>query len=242
MSGKPEKNHDFLIYMLCSAVVVAAATFFFHVSDMKETTTTIILDKNVNTTAEPSEPSTEVTTVRNTSTAATVAAPTTDAEATEFVYLDLNAASHSDLKKLKGIGDVLADAIIRYRQDHGGFRNIEEIMEVSGISEGIFSDIAGHIYVVDPVYTTEENPEVNEPAPELPEEHTPTLEELAPININTADITELMLLPHVDEETAQLIIKLREDINGFGNTYELAYVEKLSKNQVNDILPYVTVE
>lgn len=241
MGDKPGKNSDFIIYMICSAAVVAAATFYFHVSDMKENTTTIVIDKSISSEAEVSEPATELRTA-NPVPAVTSSATATTAISTESLYLDINSASHDELVKLNGIGDVLADAIIRYRQEYGGFRNIEEIMEVSGIGEKIFSDIRDQIYVIDPVYNTEAPTAEYIYEVDSQTEYQPTLEELAPININTADISELILLPHVDEETARQIIKLREDINGFGNTYELAYVENLSRSEVNDILPYVTVE
>lgn len=249
MNGKPGKNTSLIIYLLSSAAVVTASISYFLVSGMKENKTTITIDKSVTTTAvsaaapENSGDATIISSAPATSPVHTASAEAAE-PATEIIYLDINSATHEELVKLKGIGDALADAIIRYREEHGGFRNIEEIIEVSGIGENIFSDIAGHIYVPYPVYDDEVTPEEDypEPEPELPQEHQPTLEELAPININTADIPELMLLPHVDEDIARKIIKLREDINNFGNTYELAYVKGLSKSQVNDILPYVTIE
>lgn len=243
MGKKPGKYRDFIIYFICSAAVVAAATFYFHVSDMKENSSTIIIERSTQATASSSEPSTETSTIKTTTSAVSAEITTTAVPETEYVYLDINSASHDELKKLKGIGDMLAEAIISYRNTHGRFRNIEEIMDVSGIGEGIFADICEHIYVVSPEYdSVETTMEEYAPVTEPETAYEPTLEELAPININTADISELMLLPHVDEETAYQIIKLRQDINGFGNTYELAYVENLSKSQVNDILPYVTIE
>ena len=246
MNGKPGKNSSLIIYMLCSAAVVAAATFYFQFIDAKENTTTVIINKSATTTAVSPAAAEDISSAAGGSSAPVTSAHTTSTEAsepvTEFIYLDINSASRDELVKLGGIGNALADAIIGYREEHGGFRNIEEIMEVPGIGKSIFSDISGHIYVPYPVLDNEEATEESVNEPEPPTEHQPTLDELAPININTADIYELMLLPHVDEETAWQIIKLREDINGFGNTYELAYVEALTKSQVNDILPYVVAE
>ncbi len=39
---------------------------------------------------------------------------------------------------LKGIGEVLADRIIEYRLGNGNFTDIDELMEVWGIGQGIF--------------------------------------------------------------------------------------------------------
>ena len=82
-----------------------------------------------------------------------------------------------------------------------------------------------------------------EPTEAVEETEPPlTLEDVAPININTADAELLMLLPHVDEDTAEEIIELRDRLGHFSNTYELLYVESLTQSEVADILEYVVVE
>ena len=49
-------------------------------------------------------------------------------------------------------------------------------------------------------------------------------------------------LPHVNEDTAEEIIELREKLERFSHTYELLYVDSLTQSEVADILGYVTVE
>lgn len=61
--------------------------------------------------------------------------------------VNLNTAGLEELKSLKGIGDVLAQRIIDYRTQNGGFGSIEEIMEVKGIAEGRFAAIRDRITV-----------------------------------------------------------------------------------------------
>jgi competence protein ComEA len=49
--------------------------------------------------------------------------------------LDLNTASAEQLDQLDGIGPGMAAAILKYREQHGGFGSIEELGEVPGIGE-----------------------------------------------------------------------------------------------------------
>lgn len=61
--------------------------------------------------------------------------------------IDINTASESQLCEIPGIGSTRAAAIVAYRQEHGGFSSIEEIMNVSGIKEGTYAKIKDHIKV-----------------------------------------------------------------------------------------------
>lgn len=49
--------------------------------------------------------------------------------------MDINSASIKELDKLWGVGKVLAQSIINYREVHGGFKTPEEIKMVEGIDE-----------------------------------------------------------------------------------------------------------
>lgn len=61
--------------------------------------------------------------------------------------VDLNAAGKEELMTLSGIGESRAEAILAYRQEYGAFTSIEDIMQVPGIKEGIFSKIKDQITV-----------------------------------------------------------------------------------------------
>ena len=61
--------------------------------------------------------------------------------------ININSASKEELKTLSGIGDATADKIIKYREEHGGFSRIEDIMKVSGIKDKLFSKIKDYITV-----------------------------------------------------------------------------------------------
>lgn len=73
------------------------------------------------------------------------AAPSDSSQSGALV--NINTATQEELETLPSIGEVRAQAIIAYREEHGGFRTTDELMEVSGIGEKIFADISPHITV-----------------------------------------------------------------------------------------------
>lgn len=52
--------------------------------------------------------------------------------------LNLNTATLDQLEDLPGIGRATAERILEYRQKSGGFKKIEELMNVKGIGEKSF--------------------------------------------------------------------------------------------------------
>ena len=61
--------------------------------------------------------------------------------------ININTATKEELMSLSGIGESKANSIIEYRNNNGLFNSIEDIINVSGISETIFSKIKESITV-----------------------------------------------------------------------------------------------
>ena len=54
--------------------------------------------------------------------------------------VDINTAGAEELKELHGVGDVLAERIIAYREEHGPFLRVEDITLVSGIGSAVLEN------------------------------------------------------------------------------------------------------
>lgn len=67
--------------------------------------------------------------------------------ADEAGKINLNTASAEQLMKLSGIGESKAAQIISYREKNGAFKKIEDIMNITGIKEGVFGKIKDDITV-----------------------------------------------------------------------------------------------
>ena len=70
-----------------------------------------------------------------------------NAPALENGLVNLNTADVAALMTLPGIGESRAKAIISYREQHGAFAQIEDIMKISGIKQAAFSKIKDKITV-----------------------------------------------------------------------------------------------
>lgn len=65
----------------------------------------------------------------------------------QSIIININTASKEELESLNGIGPVLAQRIIEYREDKGGFKTIEDITKVRGIGAAVYNKIWQYISV-----------------------------------------------------------------------------------------------
>ena len=62
--------------------------------------------------------------------------------------ININTASAELLETLPGIGETKAQAIINYRKEHGDFKRIEDLVEVTGIGSSTYENLK-HLITVD---------------------------------------------------------------------------------------------
>jgi competence protein ComEA len=62
--------------------------------------------------------------------------------------LNLNTATLVELEALPGVGPVLARRIVDFREKKGGFRRVEELLVIPGISEKKWKAIRDQVEVI----------------------------------------------------------------------------------------------
>jgi len=65
----------------------------------------------------------------------------------QAVAVDINKATANDLQKLPGIGPSLAKRIVAYREKHGPFRRVEDLMAIKGIGFKKWNEIKPYVNV-----------------------------------------------------------------------------------------------
>lgn len=161
--------------------------------------------------------------------------------------LDLNAATAEELETLPGVGAILAERIVSYREAVGGFQSLEELQQVNGIGSGIYSQIAPYLFIIGELQTISPESELPEAtdaaAPELEPETAPesASASILHLDINTATAEDFQKLPNVTPEQAEAIVRLRTQIQYFQNIYELLYADGMTDRLFLSIRDYLYV-
>lgn len=65
----------------------------------------------------------------------TVEMLTTTTAAPVTLTVNLNTATAEELQQLEGVGEILSGRIVAYREAYGGFRSVEDLLDVDGIGK-----------------------------------------------------------------------------------------------------------
>jgi competence ComEA-like helix-hairpin-helix protein len=134
----------------------------------------------------------------------------------ELLIIEINAAEANDLMKIKGIGAVYSDRIIKYRNLLGGFVSVNQLTEVYGINPETIDIIKNQIIIDSSLVNC--------------------------ININTADFTSLIRHPYIEKENVQAILNYRKLVGKFEDKSELLSQKVISEELYSKLSPYICVE
>jgi competence protein ComEA len=74
-------------------------------------------------------------------------APASVHTAEASAHININTAPAAELENLPGVGKVIAERIVAYREQYGRFRRPEELLMVDGVSDKKFRAIQSMIVV-----------------------------------------------------------------------------------------------
>lgn len=179
---------------------------------------------------------------------------------------DLNLATAEQLEAIDGIGSALAQRIVSYRNEHGRFNSIEELLNVKGIGKAKLAAIRNSLYVefVAEYYTSfsaldssaATTSEFTQTVPAALEESTvPKVIYLSddesfnaeqqkntfPIELNSATKEELTRIDGVGEALAQRIVDYAHE-KGFYSVEDLMNVSGIGEYKYNALKQYVYVD
>lgn len=129
------------------------------------------------------------------------------------VMVELNAADTTELDRIKGIGRVFANRIVKYRERIGGFCKKEQLMEVFGLDSAKYDEIKDQVMV--------------------------DLSILKKINVNTAEFNDLKNHPYIRYKQINAIIQYRKQHGNYSNIADLNKVVILNQETIKRLEPYL---
>ena len=129
---------------------------------------------------------------------------------------DINKVSASKLREVNGIGPVLSERIIKFRNRLGGFQVMEQLYDVYGLDKEVAERVFTSFGIV-----------------QKPEVHL--------ININQASEKEIASLVYLNRDVARRIVIFREQHGPFQTLGELTKIEDFPSDKIERISLYLSL-
>jgi competence protein ComEA len=128
--------------------------------------------------------------------------------------IEINSAVVSDFEELKGIGNVLATRIVKYRNSLGGYISVDQIKEVYGMPDSTYNNIKDKLIC---------NGIINK------------------ININTASDSILSKHPYISQNEAKVIKKYLHQHDSIEDINQLKSIMSLDRAKLDKMSRYLAV-
>ena len=133
-----------------------------------------------------------------------------------FPLAEINSAKASALMRIKGIGPVLSERIVKFRNRLQGFQVNEQLYDVYGLDRSVADRVLQR-------YAVLQKPEIN------------------PISINQATARELAHLVYLNWEIARQIVQYREVNGPYESLEELTKIEDFPSDKIDRINLYLSL-
>lgn len=128
--------------------------------------------------------------------------------------IDLNKVKAEELIKIKGIGTVLSERIIKFRDRLGGFVSKDQIKEVYGLDSTVINELQ-RIGIIDSLF----NPKK--------------------LSVKNATIEEFSAHPYINRKAANILVNYRTEHGTYHNSEDILKSKAFKKEELVKILPYL---
>jgi len=132
------------------------------------------------------------------------------------IKLGINSADSLELLNVRGIGPFYAGAIVEYRNRLGGFKDINQLLELYKMDSSKFDLM-------------------------LPQLFLDTIE-ITRISINNATFKDILHHPYIDYETTKYIVNKRNRLGKYAALYQLKDSVHMPDSLYQKILPYIKLD
>ncbi len=170
--------------------------------------------------------------------------PAKAAATSDSVLLFLNHATHSDLIKVTGIGEVYAQRILEERDMAGGFHSREQVLVINGIGPSKMNNLQSHVEKLQtqkPSIQPNLSPPVSQIRPSDPIRYN-KIQRSQKININQATREQLMNIPGIGEHYADAILRERVRRQGFRTWEQVNEVPGIGEKRLRQIQEYFSLQ
>ena len=134
----------------------------------------------------------------------------------KIILKDLNTATSEELQAVSGVGEVLAERIIKYRNSLDGYYFKDQLTEVYGLKNEVVNRIFKYFEI-------KKKPIISK------------------FNINTASFKEILALPYIDYDLTKRIFNYKNEVVEIQSIEELKKIEGFPIEKFNRITLYLTV-
>lgn len=132
------------------------------------------------------------------------------------VFVELNSADTTQLMLIKGVGKYLATAIVRFRQQTGGFVDIQQLKHIKGLTDQHFEQISPFCSV--------------------------DARKINKIKVNIASVDKLKSHPYLGFYKAKSLYEYRRKVGKLKNIDEIEELDDFSPEDIQKIRPYLSFE
>lgn len=129
---------------------------------------------------------------------------------------DINSADTTLLKKIYGIGPVLSERIVKFRDKLGGFYTTDQLYEVYGLDSSVVSRLLKRCFISDTF-------------------------QVQKIHLNTSSFKEVNTHPYISYEQTKAILNYRRKHDAFNRVDDLKTYELLDSTTYQKALPYLAL-